>query len=252
MTLPLAGQPGHGRTASLRRQPAHIVAGRMEGSYTSAFELICPSCGDHPYLDYSEVPPQLQRLRGPRTLQAGLAAYDEHLGLLPRPHKDRSASPDAGGAQKAQPGRRGQEQKTALPRAPAGGAATGLRANMNSADMDSHVLAGNGRTGHPASGPRNVRGPRPGTDTTTIPAAGEPGHGLGAILRRQPAGILRTGADGRHPGLFELICYDCGDDPGLAYGEIPSRLQWLRGPRPMAAAWAAYERHLGLGLTGRG
>jgi hypothetical protein len=42
-----AGQPGHGRTASLRRQPA-------------------------------------------------LAAYDEYLGLLPRPHKDRNAGPDAG------------------------------------------------------------------------------------------------------------------------------------------------------------
>jgi hypothetical protein len=43
---------------------------------------------------------------------------------------------------------------------------------------------------------------------------------------------------------------NCGDDPGLAYCEIPSGLQWLRGPRPIAAAWAAYERHLGVGLTG--
>jgi hypothetical protein len=39
--LPLAGQPGHGRTASLRRQLARIVEGRMEGGYTDAFELIC-------------------------------------------------------------------------------------------------------------------------------------------------------------------------------------------------------------------
>jgi hypothetical protein len=202
MMLPLAGQPGHGRTASLRRQPARIVAGRLEGGYTGAFELICPGCGDHPYLDYSEVTPQLQRLRGPRTLQAGLAAYDEHLGLLPRPHEDRTASPDA--------------------------------------------------SGHPATRPRSARGPRPGTDTTTIPAAGDPGHGLGAILRCQPAEILQCPADGGHPALFELICYDCGDDPGLAYGEIPPRLQWLRGPRPTATAWAAYERHLGLGLTDRG
>jgi hypothetical protein len=68
--LPGAGYPGHGRTAS---------------GYTGLFELICPSCGDHPYLDYSEVPPRLQWLRGPRTLKGGVAAYEKHLGLALRP-----------------------------------------------------------------------------------------------------------------------------------------------------------------------
>jgi hypothetical protein len=80
MTLPLAGQPGHGGTAFVRCQPARIVDGRFEGGYTGLFELICPGCGDHPYLDYSEVPPRLQRLRGPRTLQMALVEYDKHLG----------------------------------------------------------------------------------------------------------------------------------------------------------------------------
>ena len=80
---PLAGQPGHGRTAFLRRQPARIVDGRFEGGYTDVFELICPGCGDNPYLDYSEIPPRLQWLRGPRTLEAALAAHDKHLGPLP-------------------------------------------------------------------------------------------------------------------------------------------------------------------------
>ena len=80
-TLPLAGQPGHGRTAYLRRQPARIVDGRMEGGYTDAFELICGQCGDHPYLDYSDIPPWLQQIHGPYTLEAGLAAYENHLGL---------------------------------------------------------------------------------------------------------------------------------------------------------------------------
>ena len=83
--LPLAGQPGHGRTAFVRRQPARIVDGRFEGGYTGVFELICPACGDHPYLDYSEVPPRIQWLRGPRTLEAALVAYHKHVGLLPRP-----------------------------------------------------------------------------------------------------------------------------------------------------------------------
>ena len=77
---PLLGQPGHGATASLRRQPARIVNGRIEGGHDDVFELICPSRGDHPYLDYSEIPPRLQRLRGPYTMHTGLAAYMEHLG----------------------------------------------------------------------------------------------------------------------------------------------------------------------------
>ena len=74
------GQFGHGLTASLRRQPARRVEGRVEGGYTGAFELICADCGDHLYLDYSEVSPRLRRIRGPYTMQAGLAAYEEHLG----------------------------------------------------------------------------------------------------------------------------------------------------------------------------
>jgi len=52
--------------------------------------------------------------------------------------------------------------------------------------------------------------------------------------------------DGGDAAAFELICYDCGDDPCLDFSEIPSRLQLLRGPRTMEAAWAAFEKHLGL------
>ena len=80
MTLPLAGRPGHGRTAFVRLQPARIVDGRFEGGYTRLFELICPGCGDHPYLDYEEIPPRLRWLRGPRSLAAALAVYNKHLG----------------------------------------------------------------------------------------------------------------------------------------------------------------------------
>jgi hypothetical protein len=80
VTLEPAGQSGHGRTAYVRRRPVRIVDGRFEGGYTDLFELICPDCGDHSYLDYSEVPSRLQWLRGPRPLEAALAAYHKHIG----------------------------------------------------------------------------------------------------------------------------------------------------------------------------
>jgi hypothetical protein len=67
--------------ASLRRQPTRIVEGRKEGGYTDAFELICCECGDHNYLDYSEMTRLFQRIRGPYTMGADLAAYEKHLGL---------------------------------------------------------------------------------------------------------------------------------------------------------------------------
>jgi hypothetical protein len=79
--VPLAGQPGHGSAAFLRNQPVRIVDGRIHGGYNGVYELICPNCGDDPDLDYLEVGPRLQRLRGPRTLAEGLAAYHKHLGI---------------------------------------------------------------------------------------------------------------------------------------------------------------------------
>jgi hypothetical protein len=84
--LPRPGQPGHGRTASLRRQSVWIAHERMS-RLTGAFELICGDCGDHPYLDYPDLPSRLQQIRGPYTREAGLAAYAKHLGLVPRLHE---------------------------------------------------------------------------------------------------------------------------------------------------------------------
>jgi hypothetical protein len=51
----------------------------MEGGYTGASELICGQCGDHPRLDYSQIP-GLRQIRRPYTPEAGLAAYENHLG----------------------------------------------------------------------------------------------------------------------------------------------------------------------------
>lgn len=74
----------NGRAARLQCQLTRLVDGRVEGGYTDAFEVICPSCGDHPGLDYSEVSRWLQCLRGPRAIKEGLAVYIEHIGDCPR------------------------------------------------------------------------------------------------------------------------------------------------------------------------
>ena len=38
------------------------------------FEIICRDCGDHPDRGYHEVPPGLQRIRGPYPIAAGVEA----------------------------------------------------------------------------------------------------------------------------------------------------------------------------------
>ncbi len=65
-------------TALLRRQATHTGAGPPGDDY-SAFEVICRMCGDDPSLDYREVSPMLQRLRGPYWLAPGVEAYENHL-----------------------------------------------------------------------------------------------------------------------------------------------------------------------------
>jgi hypothetical protein len=68
-------------TVVLRRQPARLVEGQPEGGYTDVYEIICCDCGDDPDLDYREVSPRLQLVRGPYPIAAGVAAYEQHLKL---------------------------------------------------------------------------------------------------------------------------------------------------------------------------
>ena len=77
-------EPALGWTLVLRRQPVRLVEGRPEGGYTDAYELICCDCGDDPGLDYRDVAPRFQRIRGPYTLPAGIAAYGQHDRLRHR------------------------------------------------------------------------------------------------------------------------------------------------------------------------
>jgi hypothetical protein len=58
------------------------MEGRPEGGYTDDYELVCCDCGDDPDLDYRDVSPRLQRIRGPYGFPAGIAAYGQHVRLL--------------------------------------------------------------------------------------------------------------------------------------------------------------------------
>ena len=74
------GQSGLGWTVVLRRMPVRIVAGQPVDGYTDAFEIVCCDCGDDPDLDYRDVSPKLQRIRGPyQPIADGVAAYEEHV-----------------------------------------------------------------------------------------------------------------------------------------------------------------------------
>ena len=44
------------------------------------YELICGDCGDDPDLDYQQVCPEFQRIRGPYPIAAGVEAYEQHAG----------------------------------------------------------------------------------------------------------------------------------------------------------------------------
>ena|SRR5208282_1203443 len=74
-----------GWTLVLRRQPVHLVQGRPEGGYTDAYELVCCDCGDNPDLDYRDVSPDLQQIRGPYRFSAGIKAYGQHDRLQHQP-----------------------------------------------------------------------------------------------------------------------------------------------------------------------
>jgi hypothetical protein len=73
-------EPALGWTVVLRRQPARILEGHVQGGYT-----ICCACGDHPGLDYRDVSLELQRIRGPYSFAAGITAYVEHVKLYDGP-----------------------------------------------------------------------------------------------------------------------------------------------------------------------
>ena len=77
-------QYGAGWTVVLPLQPVSIATGRREGGYTAPCEVRC-DCGDHPDLDYRDIFPRLQRIRGPYLIADGVATYENASGLDPQP-----------------------------------------------------------------------------------------------------------------------------------------------------------------------
>jgi hypothetical protein len=64
----------------------------------------------------------------------------------------------------------------------------------------------------------------------------QPLHGWTTVLRRQPARIVEGQAEGGYTSVFEIICCDCGDDPGLDYRKVSPGLQRIRGRCPIGTA----------------
>lgn len=65
-------------TLGLRRRPASDPDGRRGSDGTEEYELICRDCGDDPRLGYRKVAAELQQIRGPYRLKAGIEAFLRH------------------------------------------------------------------------------------------------------------------------------------------------------------------------------
>jgi hypothetical protein len=67
------------RLGTLRGDPS---MGRVwDWASIGPYEVICPACGDDPSLNYSEVPPEIQEIRGNHAaIEDARAALAKHIG----------------------------------------------------------------------------------------------------------------------------------------------------------------------------
>jgi hypothetical protein len=85
--LPSEGIDHSAGAAFIREQPVHQAS---TGGYqhrkavrSGRYEIICIACGDNPDLDYSDVPAEIQHVRGPYpSFDAARDALRQHLTLL--------------------------------------------------------------------------------------------------------------------------------------------------------------------------
>ena len=71
----------------------------------------------------------------------------------------------------------------------------------------------------------------------------QPALGWTLVLRRQPVHLVEGRPEGSYTDSYELICWDCGDDPDLDYRDIASVFQRIRGPYRLSAGIEAYRQH---------
>ncbi len=85
-----SGEPGHDNgTGSTRMRQGKLIDGPPGGpprvwdqSTIGPWEIICPGCGDDPSWDWSEVSPELRKVRGVyATAEDAREALMEHLGM---------------------------------------------------------------------------------------------------------------------------------------------------------------------------
>jgi len=70
-----------------------------------------------------------------------------------------------------------------------------------------------------------------------------PGGEWTLCLRKRPASVFGGRPDDGRPGVYELVCRECGDDPRRSYSEVSAELQQVRGPYPLEAAIEAFVTH---------
>ena len=98
--------------------------------------------------------------------------------------------------------------------------------------------------GAPRPAPRSKPDPAASRKTDAMTIFGRPGINWMAVLRRRPTRIVAGHMDGGYTDVFEIICRNCGDDPGLDYSDASPELQQIRGSYQLVTGIAAYEQHL--------
>ena len=72
-------------TLCLRKRPDGTVDGRPDDGPPAVYELVCRECGDDLRRSYSQVSAELQQVRGPYLLEAGIEAFVEHCDRYESP-----------------------------------------------------------------------------------------------------------------------------------------------------------------------
>ena len=65
-------------TLSLRKRARGVSGHRPDDDRAEEYELVCRDCGDDPRGAYREVSAELQQVRGPYSVEAGIEVFLEH------------------------------------------------------------------------------------------------------------------------------------------------------------------------------